>query len=122
MGKLFGFILQCAFILLVSQATFAKSIATYTPATHSIYAKDVAGHQVYLGFLYEAGQYPGKHRLFIHKKVLNPFSAVDVSEMWVQTARIPSFTVHYFSLLYRSHISAILNSNDLLRGPPVSIV
>ncbi len=122
MGRPFWFILQCMVILLFSQGAHACNDVMQPPAPHVQYFVHNNLHvPASFGLMYEAGKYPGRHRQFIHKKLVNPSSSAVQSEMWVMSTRVPDFTIYYFSSLYRSHISAILNSNDLLRGPPACL-
>jgi len=73
--------------------------------------------------IYDKGKFPLKNKFIIRIKALNDYNAglglAAVMPPIFFSSTI--FSTHYFAL-YRSHISAILNSFYLLRGPPVSIV
>ncbi|MBS1687758.1 MAG: hypothetical protein JSS96_03475 [Bacteroidetes bacterium] len=71
---------------------------------------------------YNKGKFPLKNKFIIRIKALNDYS----TGLGLPAVMPPIFfssvffSTHYFTL-YRSHISAILNSFYLLRGPPASI-
>lgn len=72
---------------------------------------------------YNKGKFPLKNKFIIRIKALNDYSAGSGLPAIMPPIFFSStaFSTHYFTL-YRSHISAILNSFYLLRGPPASIV
>ncbi len=123
MGKLKVLILLCAIMLLFSHAAHAEHGIVHAQAGSPYMSS--TGHTVpqsSCGSMYEVGKYPGRHKLYMHKKLVIPAVAMGAAPMWVQAPQMRVFTSYYFSSFYRSHINAILNSNDLLRGPPASIV
>gem|GEM_PF-6812175 len=121
MGKLLTIMISAIF-LLFSHATQARQGVVHTQAGAPYVSSTSHTIPTSFGSIYEVGKYPGRHKLYIHKKLIVPSVAMGTAPMWLPQPQLPVFTSYYFSSFYRSHINAILNSNDLLRGPPASIV